>query len=295
MKGDGAVYNIVDSYFGYNYAARGGALDGHSKVTVTGSTFEGNKATADGSSVEGGGAICGYWASEWTITGSIFTANTAANAYGGAILLHGAGSSNPAPIANIYNSTFTNNSSGQSGGAIYTVAGSSLSIYNSDFSGNSGYRGGAIFNSGTTTVVNSLFDANISVDDGAAINNTAGAALSITNSTFQNHTPSGRNANGGAIYSLGELTINTSKFINNTLSNNSGSHGKGGAILANSTTTINTTEFTSNQAADGGAISKGASTTLEITNSTFTSNSAVSHGGALYLSLIHISEPTRPY
>ena len=158
-----------------------------------------------------------------------------------------------------------------------------MSIYNSDFSGNSAYRGGAIFNSGTTTVVNSLFDANISVDDGSAINNTTGATLSITNSTFQNHTPSGRNANGGAIYSLGELTINTSKFINNTLSNNSGSNGSGGAILANGTTTINTTEFTSNQATDGGAISKGASTTLEITNSTFTSNSAVSHGGALYV------------
>ena len=242
LKCDGSVYNIVDSYFGYNYATRGGALDGHSKVTVTGSTFEGNKAMAGGSSVEGGGAICGYWSSEWTISGSIFTANTAANAYGGAIILHGVSGSEPAPIANIYNSTFTNNSSGQSGGAIWTDAGSTLSIYNSDFSGNSGYRGGAIFNSGTTTVVNSLFDANISVDDGSAIDNTSGATLTITNSTFQNHTPSGKNANGGAIYSLGELTINTSKFINNTLSNNSGSNGKGGAILANSTTTINTTE-----------------------------------------------------
>ena len=97
-----------------------------------------------------------------------------------------------------------------------------------------------------------------------------------------------------------EVNINRSLFFDNVadLSN----FGQGGAIYSRGSeadVTINNSTFSSNDAYDGGAIYFGnqSNAPSQITHSTIKDNTATSGAGgiALSLSLIHISEPTRPY
>ena len=121
--------------------------------------------------------------------------------------------------------------------------------------------------------------ANITLSDGggvsfgAAIDN-GGGIVAITNSAITGHSAT---LGGGAILNApgGVVLIIRSSFTGN-------SADTGGAIFNDvGTVTILRSTFNDNSAEIGGAIFNSPGATLDITNSTFSENSASSNGGAL--------------
>jgi predicted outer membrane repeat protein len=128
----------------------------------------------------------------------------------------------------------------------------------------------------------------LTADQGAAINNPNGGTLTIANTTFNNNSSTKPGEfGGGAIYSgpLGTVSV-----TNSTFDGNKGSIG--GAIrILNSNLTVTNSTFKNNKAVDtslgnGGAIyidgANGDNGKINITGSTFTTNSATAYGGALF-------------
>jgi|GEM_PF-1703164 len=118
---------------------------------------------------------------------------------------------------------------GAAGGAIFNNG--FLTIINSTFSDNSAESGGAIFNYRILTVVNSLFSRNQATGGGAIYSfySTAESHLAITtvtNSTFSDNNVTGI---GGGIRTLEETTVTNSTFSGNSAGNGGGgvsSHGR---------------------------------------------------------------------
>jgi CSLREA domain-containing protein len=190
---------------GHNEPNGGGVFVGSgAQLTVLDSTFSHNSATAPGAFGLGGG-VDNH--GTLIISNSTFSNNSADNT-GGALI-------NNAGTLTITNSTFSDNSSGY-GGALRSFAGT-ISITNSSFSGNSASSyGGAIYHSnGDLTVKTSTFSTN-TANLGGAISNIAN--LTITNSTFYTNSAS----IGGAISNsfigsqVGNATILNSTFSANT-------------------------------------------------------------------------------
>ncbi len=217
-------------------------------------------------------------------------------------------------ISNGYNVTLTNLTlryglaSNSNGGAIQNN-GSSLTINNCALTNNMASRtadttavyGGAIYNTGTLTITNSIFTGNTAVS--GSLNDAFGGAIystgsmTITGSTFTNNSVNSSsgtaNDDGGAIYTNGNLNIDKSSFTSNIAGQD------GGAIYSNSNLIITSTSFTSNTAAmtnegAGGAICIGdrniLGMILTITNSSFTSNRGL-HGGALWTNAGNSTNP----
>jgi predicted outer membrane repeat protein len=128
-------------------------------------------------------------------------------------------------------------------------------------------------------------------NEGGAIYN-FGGTVSVTNSTLSNNSA---NFSGGAIYNEnGRLTITSSTLSNNNSSLYEGVGGGGGAIYNEfGQLTITRSTLSNNSTGTGGAI--GNSGALTVNNSTFSSNSASYHGGAIESSTYSPdqSEPTR--
>ncbi|WP_169805791.1 beta strand repeat-containing protein [Methanobrevibacter curvatus] len=229
-----------------------------------------------------------------TITDSTFTNNFALNEGGAISIVNGTGTK-------IINCKFTNNSANIGGairiadcevtisnslfnqnnanniGAIYILNGA-VTILNSNFTSNKANNGGAIGIYNRTTndnkiiiLKNLIFDSNKATGMGGAIY-TLIPIKYLNDSIFKNNSA----INGGGIYSLSNLQINTANFSHNTATTS------GGAIYANGQISISSkSNFTSNNANNGGAIY--AFKDLNISNSIFSKNNAISNGGALYL------------
>ena len=130
----------------------------------------------------------------------------------------------------------------------------------------------------------------------------SGVTVSIQNLTFKN----GYASIGGAIYNLGELTVKSSTFINNTATslnmaegggaienmnkivindsifeNNYAPSCSGGAIANSGTTNIENSSFSNNISNGGGAVESYAGT-LTVKSSIFTNNTSTSWGGAIH-------------
>ena len=138
------------------------------------------------------------------------------------------------------------------------------------------FGGGAIFTQfGKVTINNVVLTANSGID-GGAIQLFNGATLNANNSTISNNTVTGE---GGAITGIQSSSIN---LTNTTVSGNTAA-GSGGGISATdgATATINGSTISNNTStgATGGGIS--STTTLNITNSTITGNSAFQSGGGI--------------
>lgn len=105
--------------------------------------------------------------------------------------------------------------------------------------------GGAILNSGLTSIINSTLSANSANHGGAVLNN--GGTLHISGSTL---TGNSAGSNGGAIDNTGKLSV-----VNSTFANNSAPQGTGGAITNEDTGTLSLTSstITANSAGFGGA------------------------------------------
>lgn len=266
-------------YNGGGVATNGwGANDGGVVVTITGSTFSSNSATAPAipGGGNGGGGIYLSGGSAAAITNSTFSGNQSQN--GGAIhLLH---SNLLATNVTFNNNAANNTAGGGGGGAIYMDGTKGLSgevrVVSSRFNGNTTNQlGGAIFSfpEGTcaTHILDSTFDGNVSTNRGQ----------------------------GGAIYhqsahGTGPLTINRSLFVRNrAVGGEADTAGQGGALwLLDAAVTITNSTFTQNEASHalnlptndwhrgfGGAIRTSSNTT--IVNSTIAGNTAGFVGGGL--------------
>ena len=131
-------------------------------------------------------------------------------------------------------------------------------------------NGGAIYNKGISTIIDTTFIGNEATGYGGAIYNQY--KMQVTDSTFLNN----KAVNGGAIMNGGTLTVTGSSFTGNNATQNDG-----GAIYTDGTLNVTSSTFTSNVATRyGGAIYNYD--TLTVTSSNFNSNSATENGGAIY-------------
>lgn len=192
-------------------------------------------------------------------------------------------------LLKISDSIFTNNGATGVGGAVY---GMGTTIDNSTFTGNyilspapssaqdnvtaarifnvhTENKGGAIYNNGTLTVTDSLFENNFA-EGGGAIYNYEGS-LDLTDSVLKNNDA----FVGGAICGFNStLTVTDSGFVENTA-------GMGGAICGiEGTSAIIESSFENNRADEGGAF-YGLTDILTVTGSTFVENYA-RDGSAIY-------------
>ena len=208
--------------------------------------------------------------------------------------------------------TFTGNaaedgvSHGAAGGAIYNIGGTT-NVSNCTFSQNTANStgsgivaalgGAAIYNGGggLTEIVNSTFSLNSSIGisnnttSGGAIFNDMNSRVTVSGSTFTHNTSYYL---GGAIVSYGTLTVLTSEFDSNSVSDSWSGGGSGGAIAINnnSTATIENSTFVANNANDndgaGGAIDSTSfqtgNTSTTVLSCTFYENSSP-HGSAIHV------------
>ncbi len=156
------------------------------------------------------------------------------------------------------------------GGGVKVGAFCNATVINCQFNNNTGVQGGGLQLGFSTdaTVTNSSFNQN----DGSVTNNgfSAGGisnenngSLSVTNSTFTNN----KGNVGGGIYSLlSPLTVENCVFLNNN------SKFGGGAIFTDG---ANPSGSNPNSSTVGG--------TVKISGSLFDGNTALAHGGRLYL------------
>ncbi|WP_261201956.1 DUF4347 domain-containing protein, partial [Laspinema olomoucense] len=302
----GAIYtrsrvnlNIENVNFRNNFTRGegGGAIatGNSSNITITGSIFDGNDATAS-QSERGGGAISTFGNSILTVKNSQFLNNKGIN--GGAI-------NTASTLLNVENSTFINNdtTAGASinqdlrgfGGAIFTdgvsasfggTSGTSV-IRSSRFEGNIGVgKGGAVFffiygeNGDKGIVEDSIFVNNIIISD--YLNQALGGGLrlgngdfTVRNTTFYNNVSQGQ---GGGLWidNKSPTTIINSTFSGNKSENSDGTGGVGGGITTFSPTTIVNTTIVNNQAGDvaGAIFTSLISPPITLSNTIVSNNTA---------------------
>ncbi|MEZ0296818.1 MAG: choice-of-anchor Q domain-containing protein, partial [Candidatus Methylacidiphilales bacterium] len=183
---------------------------------------------------------------------------------------------------------------GTIGGGISNVNGR-LSITNSTISGNEALLGGGIVNTASLSLTNTTVTGNSSTQ-GGGINANNGGTLTIANSTITRNSAD----IGGGIISLGILTIAESSLTRNwgnvgggayvfsgttsldkvTVAGNKTIAQGGGIFLNNATLNITNSTFSGNTATDGGGIHQNTGT-LTVTNSTLSGNTATGIGGGL--------------
>jgi len=153
---------------------------------------------------------------------------------------------------------FTDNRSGDDGGAIFSGTGVALTIDDSAFiENNASDLGGAIFSAGVTTVTDTLFRDNVSFGLAGAILPTA--PLFLERVTFDGNRAAG---NGGAIVAGGPVVATNSTFSGNqagvvfpasaSVGPAAFLTGAGGAIYADAPVRLVHCTLTGNTAADEG-------------------------------------------
>lgn len=291
--------------------AYGGAI-GVQNASVTLSNVEMTKNSADsGQQVQGGA----YYQSKGSLTADHITVSentvtTTSNVLGGGMSLFGVGGS-------ISNSDFAGNivsAEGTAlGGGLY-MRGSrwggesdlQFSISNTSFTGNEltstadGAYGGGLYVKGDAS--NGTADGNgkISLElagvtfDGNKVNGAtesqggalyilgaddpANATVSVSNSIFSNNKAEGANGWGGAIYNAGTLSVDSTRFENNTAS------AQGGAIYVHPKAELDVTNsyFKGNSGTAGGAVAIFGDNSVtpehSISNTVFEGNTATREG-----------------
>ena len=299
---------LTGTYEGYEHE-KGGVIsvsNGATGVTITNSSFTGNKASAFGGAIFNDGQI--------SITGTTFD-NNIADSVGGAL----SSTTTQTASTNISNSVFTNNHSVYDGGAIGNYSG--LKLENCLFEGNTAQLAFDAQKGWTTPVTDNTAVGGGAISLGAV---STSSVASISGTTFKNNTSG---TNGGAIATRQAIHANNSAakldiaatFIGNkaqqggaiynsfytdnglgkgagvtvtgTFSGNEAT-GKGGAIYNDGTLDKNSTKpsggvmtitdatFDGNKADFGGAIFNSG--TLTVNDGSFEGNTATKSGGAIY-------------
>lgn len=204
-------------------------------------------------------------------------------------------------ILRLINTNFFNNTS-STGGAVRTSATTTITgcVFGGENHGNvATSQGGAIYNQGNTTVVDTEFLNNKATSNGGAVYNNA-AKFTVYNSKFAyNETTSGP---GGAITTASSgsvLTLsaeNENGYSNLALFeyNKAGATGGGAVNMTSGKLTVTGYSFSNNSAVGtGGAIrSNGCNVSRTISDATFTdnyTNNNSGHGGAIFFSSVSIT------
>ncbi len=261
----------------------GGAIGNYGGTVITDNvTFDSNKAqtgTTDSQAI-GGGAISLGIDSFTTITGTTFSDNTSGYS-GGAIGTRKTLQNSEVADAETRNSLTISNSLFTGNEALGTLTDTSDSSLLA--SGN----GGAIANTfATVSISDTVFSDNSAVNYGGAIFNMpyenaqstafydVGGKMTLSNTNFDNNSAKF----GGAIFNQGTLTFENGATFNENKANG----GAGGAIYNQGTiNALDNMTFSRNSAVQGGAINNakltlnGAVGTINsISNSVFSNNSA---------------------
>lgn len=185
--------------------------------------------------------------------------------------------------------THVTDSSAVSGGAIYSGPGTVLKLINSAVIHNSATGdGGAIFNAGILSIVDSTLNQNDAQNGGAIATGPVAEVLTISGSTFQQNTASDR---GGAILNTGSIL----KIVDSQLFANEAKLGGAitnfdGATLVLSSSTVQGNHATNYGGGilnlGGGLLNVGGEgtdpSTLTISDSTIQGNSSGLQGGGIY-------------
>ena len=283
-NGGGAIISLGTEY-------TDGTVDRTGTIDITGGTFIANKST-EGSA----GAIGAQSAGDITIDGVAFGDGTLANA-NTASTLGGVIHSNNTTfnIKGTAAATSFNYNTAANGGAISATVGSIINVENATFNLNKATAddgwGGAIYVDKSSLTIdkdtndNKVYFTNNSADWGGAIAiSGADAELSVKNAEFELNSA---DVAGGAISianNIKSAIIDNVKFGDTSKGNTA--TGAGGAVwfgvdgaITNSTFTANNT--TSATSDGGGAIFVGGGSDLDVINSTFTSNTSSTKGGAI--------------
>lgn len=202
------------------------------------------------------------------------TLRDATPAHAGAVALNRA-------TLTVHNCTLEDNlADGATGGALYSISTSTLTITDSVFEGNeAGTTGGALANHGTTTITNVSFIANTAGQRGGAIYQSPNGSLDVDAVLFLFNEAA---EDGGAIYTDAPTTIASSNFMLNSVGNVALG---GGALSCADTVTVthSLVAYNTSQTWAGG-IATNALCTLALTNVTIHGNSAAESGGGIRLS-----------
>lgn len=212
LADDLVTLTISNSIFEGNESDRdGGAIYNRGSLNISATTFTGNQTAQSNQTLAEGGAIFNDQGGTLTVSASTFTSNFASED-GGAILNYG--------TATISRSIFTLNTTTDDAGAIDNQFNASLlTIIDSSFTQNSATDvGGAIrISGGVAIIIGSTFAGNFAASDSGAIHNDGD--LTIRNSTLSGNSTNGV---GGAIY----VHQGSVALINSTLTlNRAGADG----------------------------------------------------------------------
>jgi len=187
---DSIVLNVENAQFKGNEAgAEGGAIWSGSKTNITGSTFDGNRTTGTTLSEtpnfntddEGGGAVFVGSNSVTSITNSTFT-NNQSGTVGGAIATRSNAKNDGTTSLDITSSNFDGNKANVNGGAIAAYIDSTIT--DTSFTNNSaGSKGGAVWTNQNLTLnaidKNVVMSGNSAADGGDIFMNKEGANLNL--------------------------------------------------------------------------------------------------------------------
>ncbi len=177
------------------------------------------------------------------------------------------------------------------GGGLYVGINATAVVTNSSIVQNSAPAGGGINNAGRLEIRDTLIDDNKTNKplNGGAINN-AGGYLVIGNSTITNNSSK---QSGGALYSanlgenIGSIVVTNTEFSNNLAA------AQGGAIANFGPLSINNSTIKGNDSTfDGGGIYNSGIGSIDIVNSTISSNSGRSGGGLFTTRTASLSNTT---
>ncbi len=309
----GSIYNkgtliVRHTEFLNNTMGSGAAIYNEGIATIYDSTFTNNSANGQG------GALTNASGATMTVYNSTFDGNNAVsssaainNAFGGNLNIIGSTIQNHTVITDV--PVDDDRWDRDNGGAIYfygqqyhwddngnyveTIPSGHLYIQDSRFLYNTVSRGGgAIYNAGYATIINTTFEGNKSdLEHGTTEGNAGtGGAFYDYNQTDMptiirdSYFISNSAYSAGAIYHpTGHLIIENTTFDNNSAIDK----GSAGALQnggANSYLDITNSTFSNNYAGHGGGIFHQSKNAMNIRGSTFTGNEAESYGGAMYLS-----------
>ncbi len=172
----------------------------------------------------------------------------------------------------ILNGSFTN------GGAIYNQG--KLTLNDDNFINNSAVFGGSVYNenSGTLTVTSNNFVNDTATDFGGAIYNSG--TSKVIDCNFTNNMA----GMGGAIYNYNILIASGNNFTDNTACD-------GGAVVNEDVLGLSNSNFSNNNAmCAGGAIINFNACTLTVTNSTFIYNTATFGGVVVNYGIVNLAD-----
>ncbi|MBD2703545.1 putative Ig domain-containing protein [Spirosoma sp. BT702] len=166
-------------------------------AVLDGFVIRNGNANGTGNDIEGGGMI--NVLTSPTVRNCVFISNLASS-YGGGMLNYssspivtncsflnnstnqGGGMYNDGSSPGLTNCSFQSNTAITSGGGIYSIGVSSLTVTNCNFQANSANQGGGVFNQGgTPNLTNCSFQNNSAADGGGGIFNAGNGVVTLTN------------------------------------------------------------------------------------------------------------------